>query len=84
MLSSVEPPYTDPYVRWCGRGGAARFPPIPIPRALMMDHEAPEYWATRSKSRVVTVDYEAAQCADRVVTTLDAYELTCTKSRSSG
>ena len=21
---------TDPYVRWCGRGGAARLPPIPI------------------------------------------------------
>jgi RNA-directed DNA polymerase len=30
QLSSVEPPYTDPYVRWCGRGGAARLPPIPI------------------------------------------------------
>src|ERR1700680_4708523 len=27
---SAEPPYTDPYVRWCGRGGAARLPPIPI------------------------------------------------------
>jgi release factor glutamine methyltransferase len=27
---SNEPPYTDPYVRWCGRGGAARLPPIPI------------------------------------------------------
>src|SRR5450759_1111073 len=27
---SSEPPYTDPYVRWCGRGGAARLPPIPI------------------------------------------------------
>ena len=23
-------PYTDPYVRWCGRGGAARLSPIPI------------------------------------------------------
>jgi hypothetical protein len=21
---------SDPYVRWCGRGGAARLPPIPI------------------------------------------------------
>src|SRR6266496_4935389 len=29
---STEPPYTDPYVRWCGRGGAVRFPPIPICR----------------------------------------------------
>ena len=28
---SVEPPCTDPYARWCGRGGAARLPPIPIP-----------------------------------------------------
>src|SRR6266550_9185421 len=26
----AEPPYTDPYVRWCGRGGVARLPPIPI------------------------------------------------------
>src|SRR5712675_3622949 len=30
MLKSIEPPYTDPYVRWCGRGGVARLPPIPI------------------------------------------------------
>jgi hypothetical protein len=31
---------TDPYARWCGRGGIARCPPIPIeaPRALP-DHE---------------------------------------------
>ena len=29
-LNSVEPPCTDPYARWCGRGGAARLPPIPI------------------------------------------------------
>ena len=27
---STEPPDTDPYVRWCGRGGAARLPPIPV------------------------------------------------------
>jgi len=26
----TEPPYADPHVRWCGRGGAARLPPIPI------------------------------------------------------
>src|SRR5438034_93422 len=26
----TEPPYTDPYVRWCGRGGAVTLPPIPI------------------------------------------------------
>ena len=29
-FDSVEPPCTDPYARWCGRGGAARLPPIPI------------------------------------------------------
>src|SRR5271165_6508631 len=25
----TEPPYSDPHVRWCGRGGALRLPPIP-------------------------------------------------------
>ena len=25
----TEPPCTDPYARWCGRGGAARLPPYP-------------------------------------------------------
>ena len=25
---------TDPYVRWCGRGGAERLPPIPITKPL--------------------------------------------------
>src|SRR6266852_4013942 len=34
LASLLEPPYTDPYVRWCGRGGAARLPPIPIPDPL--------------------------------------------------
>src|SRR5262249_30169785 len=29
-LNSIEPPCTDPYARWCGRGGAARLPPIPL------------------------------------------------------
>ena len=29
-LKSIEPPCTDPYARWCGRGGAVRLPPIPI------------------------------------------------------
>ena len=24
----------DPYARWCGRGGAARLPPIPIVRVF--------------------------------------------------
>ena len=30
QLKSVEPPRTDPYAWWCGRGEIARFPPIPI------------------------------------------------------
>jgi hypothetical protein len=30
-LNSIEPPCTDPYARWCGRGGAERLLPIPIP-----------------------------------------------------
>jgi hypothetical protein len=30
----AEPPCTDPYARWCGRGGAARLPPIPIAREV--------------------------------------------------
>jgi hypothetical protein len=28
--AATEPPCTDPYARWWGRGGAVRFPPIPI------------------------------------------------------
>jgi hypothetical protein len=27
-------PVRDPYARWCGRGGTARCPPIPINRSL--------------------------------------------------
>src|SRR5205807_1707243 len=30
LAQPLEPPCTDPYARWCGRGGAARLPPIPI------------------------------------------------------
>ena len=33
-LNSIEPPCTDPYARWCGRGGAVRLPPIPIAATL--------------------------------------------------
>ncbi len=33
--SSTEPPDTDPYVRWCGRGEAVR--PLPIPIAMTSD-----------------------------------------------
>src|SRR6202035_3802580 len=30
LAQLLDPPCTDPYARWCGRGGAARPPPIPI------------------------------------------------------
>ena len=30
LRSSPEPPDTDPYVRWCGRGSSRELPPIPI------------------------------------------------------
>ena len=26
----TEPPYADPHVRWCGRGGEVTLPPMPI------------------------------------------------------
>ena len=29
---------TDPYARWCGRGGVARCPPIPIDASAAVDH----------------------------------------------
>jgi hypothetical protein len=34
VSSTRRPPYTVPYVRWCGRGGIARLPPIPIDAVL--------------------------------------------------
>ena len=30
IAQPAEPPYADPHVLWCGRGGAASLPPIPI------------------------------------------------------
>src|SRR4029077_10816853 len=33
MLNPSNRRGTDPYARWCGRGGIARCPPIPIDRA---------------------------------------------------
>jgi hypothetical protein len=35
----AEPPCTVPYARWCGRGGAARLPPIPIHRVQSRSSE---------------------------------------------
>src|SRR5258706_5898577 len=50
LAQLLEPPYTDPYVRWCGRGGAERLPPIPIigsygmpGRSLRLDVGRPDH-----------------------------------------
>ena len=30
LAQPAEPPYADPHVRWCGRGGRVIVPPIPM------------------------------------------------------
>jgi len=35
IAQPAEPQDADPHVRWCGRGGAARHPPIPIGTGLI-------------------------------------------------
>src|SRR6266481_4413164 len=39
----MEPPYADPHVRWCGRGGAVRLPPIPISKCPSRSHRPVSY-----------------------------------------
>src|ERR1700746_3420895 len=34
----TEPPYADPHVRWCGRGGRATVPPMPIVPSRLENH----------------------------------------------
>jgi hypothetical protein len=34
-VTILEPPYTDPYVRWCGRGRQVTAAPMPISRATL-------------------------------------------------
>src|SRR5436309_13760978 len=43
----TEPPYADPHVRWCGRGGAVRLPPIPIVKQfeLFCSDDGADYFA---------------------------------------
>jgi hypothetical protein len=41
LAQLLEPPCTDPYARWCGRGGAARLPPIPIAATLCVGTNRP-------------------------------------------
>src|SRR5208283_486040 len=35
LAQPAEPPYADPHVRWCGRGGRATVPPIPIVPSML-------------------------------------------------
>src|SRR6516165_1967909 len=56
LAQLLEPPYTDPYVRWCGRGGAQRLPPIPIAR-------------NTQPKKIVSVLNEVIDAAESVETT---------------
>jgi len=72
----TEPPCTDPYARWCGRGGAARLPPIPISPTLgpspvvdrSFSHAAPHI---RRRSRWIP-HFSAARGTEPVAATWDA------------
>src|SRR6267378_7393277 len=35
----TEPPYADPHLRWCGRGGRVTVPPMPIATAIPVHPE---------------------------------------------
>src|SRR6266849_1613003 len=52
-VESFEPPCTDPYVRWCGRGGAARLPPIPISGTFETCRQALRMSVYRGRPEVV-------------------------------
>ena len=43
LAQPLEPPCTDPYARWCGRGGVARLPPIPINGPTQTFRNVPSY-----------------------------------------
>jgi hypothetical protein len=45
LAQLLEPPCTDPYARWCGRGGVARLPPIPISGLRDLGNRSPEHLA---------------------------------------
>src|SRR5208283_1016056 len=46
---------TDPYARWCGRGGAARHPPIPINQQFSSCSLAIPHSKHRQAARAVTM-----------------------------
>src|SRR5512135_2322642 len=43
---------TDPYARWCGRGGAARLPPIPIRTRVLTEGVTPSLHIDYKHSRI--------------------------------
>ena len=47
--AATEPPCTDPYARWWGRGGTTRFPPIPI----VLERGSPDGWDGRAEPDLV-------------------------------
>ena len=55
-MTRFEPPYTEPYVRWCGRNGSARTRSYPI-MALPVEQERvghsrlPALLTTKSEAR---------------------------------
>jgi hypothetical protein len=57
----TEPPDADPHVRWCGRGGAVRFPPIPIAKvgrfSLRVLENNQKLTEIRSAERTELVEY---------------------------
>src|SRR5208337_6343 len=58
----IEPPDADPLVRWCGRGGAARLPPIPIASYYVL---AAISWTNMRKGGVWHI------CSQRIIQTTD-------------
>jgi hypothetical protein len=69
LAQLLEPPCTDPYARWCGRGGAARLPPIPIfgplpPNACNAACRSNSYPAPSTSSHFLC-DRESVMCCAR-------------------
>jgi transposase len=59
LAQLLEPPCTDPYARWCGRGGAARLPPIPITRKRPSRKPFPDHLP---RERVIVPGPVACSC----------------------
>ena len=53
LAQPIEPPCTDPYARWCGRGQRATAAPMPINR-IYQSIESPEEWGETAASSTVS------------------------------